>query len=254
MKNLSVLIVDDDADFAEGLVDALESQGHRAYPWTTPDDPATCPRAQVDLMFVDINLGQQTGVDLLEKLFEVFPGTPALLMTAVASEEVITLGRRAGALGVIHKPFSAHTLADGLERAATTGTIVIIDDDVDFGSAVEEILVDHGYAAHAFGNPARAFERLKTTGADLLILDVRLPGSNPAEIFDRARSILPELPVVAVTAYPDQENEAIGKLKRLALNGFLKKPVDGPDILVEVGRILAQFRQTATPGARTNDS
>ena len=76
-KSRHVLVVDDDIDFAEGLAAVLELNG---YGVSTAHDIASAEAAVKkhipDMAVLDICIGTEDGIDLLNRLLTKFPGCP----------------------------------------------------------------------------------------------------------------------------------------------------------------------------------
>ncbi|HJV89015.1 MAG TPA: response regulator [Holophagaceae bacterium] len=77
---------------------------------------------------------------------------------------------------------------------------------------------------------------LQQHAPDLLLTDFNMPGANGATVIRMARRVLPELPVVVVTAFGDAETTAL--LKKLNVGAVLRKPVRPEDVKVAVAAAL----------------
>jgi len=75
--------------------------------------------------------------------------------------------------------------------------VLVVEDDKPIGDIVVDAINDEaGYTAVRVGNAADAMAALSTVPADLIVLDIRLPGMSGIELYDRIRSDerLPEGP------------------------------------------------------------
>ncbi len=77
---------------------------------------------------------------------------------------------------------------------------------------------------------------LKQHAPDLLVTDYHMPGANGATVVRMARKVLPDLPVVVVTAFADAETVVL--LEKLGVNAILKKPVRPEDVQASVAKAL----------------
>ena len=73
----------------------------------------------VDVALVDVYLGEEYGMTLMEQLHHAYPELPVIIMTAAATAEVATEARRRGAAGYMPKPFQASELLDHVAEALT---------------------------------------------------------------------------------------------------------------------------------------
>jgi DNA-binding NtrC family response regulator len=96
------LIVDDDLSFRQGLAEAVRLEGFTVATAATLKEALECiDRAAPDVLFVDINLPDGTGLDLLDKI-EAIPET--VLITGQASMETAVQALRRGVTDYLTKP------------------------------------------------------------------------------------------------------------------------------------------------------
>jgi diguanylate cyclase (GGDEF)-like protein len=106
--------------------------------------------------------------------------------------------------------------------------IVIVDDSTANLKLYAKLAagVEPGVSVHSFNDPRKALEWLGDNVADLVISDYKMPSMHGAEFTRRVRRVptCPDVPVVVVTAYADQ-NFRIEALEAGA-SDFLRNPVD----------------------------
>jgi DNA-binding NarL/FixJ family response regulator len=118
---LRCLIVDDSALFLEGAVDLLSRQGLEVVGAATNSAEATRLVTQLrpDVTLVDIDLGDEDGFELVQRLHAVSGASKVILVSTHAEEDLAHLIERSPALGFIAKArLSAQAIRDTLERAA----------------------------------------------------------------------------------------------------------------------------------------
>lgn len=112
--------------------------------------------------------------------------------------------------------------------------VVVGEDDEPIAFLLRDSFNDEpGYQAVVVRDGALVLETLRQVKADVLILDIMMPGLNGLEVFDliRADASIKDLPVLfmsAATASYDEE------LKRRGIRDVLAKPFDLNDL---IGRI-----------------
>lgn len=89
--------------------------------------------------------------------------------------------------------------------------ILVIEDDLALSAGLCFELDTSGYLTVAAYNCQKARQLLKTDSFDLVILDVNLPDGNGFDLCRELKAILPELPVIFLTA---------NDLEQDVLNGF----------------------------------
>ena len=80
--------------------------------------------------------------------------------------------------------------------------ILVIDDDIYIGNVLEEVLTKEGYGVFRAYSGTEALFVLSGEKADLVLLDLMLPGLNGEEILPQIKGI----PVIVVSAKVDVEN------------------------------------------------
>lgn len=116
-------------------------------------------------------------------------------------------------------------------------SILIIDDDPAVRSALGNLLHHEGYRVALAASGQEAIERVVRDGPfDLLLLDLNLCGMDGWETFDRIALINPLLPVLLITARPEQESAA----RASGVSGLAEKPFDMPHLLGTVRDLIAE--------------
>ena len=115
--NRHVLVVDDDIDFADGLAAVLELNG---YGVSTAHDIAAAEAAVEkrlpDMAILDICIGTESGIDLLNRLLARYPSLPCVMATAHAELDTAIRAVKSGAYDYLHKPLHAEELLAVLAR------------------------------------------------------------------------------------------------------------------------------------------
>ena len=119
-----------------------------------------------------------------------------------------------------------------------TKAIVVVEDNEAIARLIQEVLNDvPGYGAVTVGDGALGLEVISAVKADLVILDIDLPGLSGFDIYDRLRS-RPEtatIPALFMSAAMHED-----ELARRELRDYLRKPFDLDDLLARVEAILAR--------------
>ncbi len=116
-------------------------------------------------------------------------------------------------------------------------TIVVIEDNETIAGLIKEVLNDvPGYGAVTLGDGTHALTVIKAVRADLVILDIDLPGLSGLDIHDQLRRD-PEtaaLPTLFMSAAQHRD-----ELVRRGIHTWLGKPFDLDDLLNRVRDIFA---------------
>lgn len=117
--------------------------------------------------------------------------------------------------------------------------IVIVEDDREIGPLVRALLERENYAAEWVRSGSEMDVALARQRADLLILDLMLPGEDGLSICRRLRA-QGNLPIVMLTAKDEDLDRIIGL--ELGADDYLGKPFNPRELLA---RIRAVLRRTA---------
>lgn len=118
--------------------------------------------------------------------------------------------------------------------------ILVVDDDVEFGTALSKILKGEGYEVSIALSAPEGLELLRKDKYDLVFADLSMPGTNGLELLKDIKDNDPKLPVVIITAFGEWDAYAEAAEKGAHL--FIDKPVKKEEILKVVKNILAQVR------------
>jgi DNA-binding response OmpR family regulator len=115
--------------------------------------------------------------------------------------------------------------------------VVIGEDDEPIATLLRDSINDEdGYQAVVVSDGALVLETVRQVHADLLILDIMMPGLNGFEVFDRVRADtgIREMPVLFVSAAANQYE---GEFVERGIKDVVSKPFDLNDLLARV-RVL----------------
>jgi CheY-like chemotaxis protein len=106
--------------------------------------------------------------------------------------------------------------------------VLVVDDDPVVGKSFDRVLSARGYAVITAENGQEALNKLSRENYDLVFTDIRMPGMNGLEVAERVKASQPWLPVVIVTGYGTEANEA--RAEAAGVCGFLRKPLS-PELI-----------------------
>ncbi len=79
--------------------------------------------------------------------------------------------------------------------------VLVVDDDMAIRTATSDIARNIGFAVSSVDNTAAARAALKAHMADIILLDLKLPGGGGLPLLEEIRTLYPETVVVVMTAY-----------------------------------------------------
>ena len=124
MHEAKILIIDDSTELRSLLESILPYGGYRAISATSGQDGLELAQEfKPDLILLDLELPDTTGLKVLEALDRQKRSIPTILMTGYGSEGVASDALRLGALGYLVKPFTTEEVLSSIKRALTVGRL-----------------------------------------------------------------------------------------------------------------------------------
>ncbi len=119
--------------------------------------------------------------------------------------------------------------------------ILLVEDDLTLGDWVSEYLTEQGFTVMHCTRGDEVLACLETFSADLVLLDVMLPGLNGIEVCRQIRQKMPT-PIIMLTARADEFDEVIGL--EAGANDYVIKPVRPRALLARISGALKQSTVT----------
>ena len=109
-----MLLVDDDAVFRETLARALTRRGHDVTQAADVDEALLRANEAIDAVVLDLRLGAESGLRLIEPLLRTHPRARILLLTGYASIATAVEAIKLGAVHYLPKPASVEEILAAL--------------------------------------------------------------------------------------------------------------------------------------------
>lgn len=118
----------------------------------------------------------------------------------------------------------------------------IVDDDRSIRWVFEKALAREDIGFRSFASAKEALDALENEQPQVVVTDIRMPGTTGLELLDRLKERLPELPVIIMTAHSDLES-AVSAFQGGAYE-YLPKPFDVDYAVDLVRRALDESLRT----------
>jgi FixJ family two-component response regulator len=119
-RNKAVFVVDDDPSMLKGVRRLLRQHGYDTVPFETAKalrEHGDC--GQAFCIVLDINLSDGSGIDLRHHLADSGVALPVIYITGNDSHATRMAAMASGCLAYLTKPFTAQSLIEPIERAAS---------------------------------------------------------------------------------------------------------------------------------------
>lgn len=112
-----ILVVDDDDIIRDTLCELL-SQDHACQTAATAEEALARLEAQAfDVVLTDVSMPGLSGLDLLNRVVELYPGTPVIVVSGLSDQEQAQSLMARGAFDYLLKPFRLEVVEDSVKRA-----------------------------------------------------------------------------------------------------------------------------------------
>ena len=127
--------------------------------------------------------------------------------------------------------------------AEARSRVLIVDDELFFLEAIDEILSGAGFDTMRAEDGESALEAVSDPSVGVVVLDVRLPDIDGIQVLACIREMRPELSVIMLSASTDQE--IVLEALRLGASDYLAKPLHDEELVLAVGRALDGYEVNA---------
>ncbi len=123
----------------------------------------------------------------------------------------------------------------GQARRATHREILVVEDELEFANLLRLWIEHHGWQATLVRDGQQAIETFDQSPADLVLLDIGLPGVEGWQVVEQIRSSS-SVPILIVTAR-GQEAERVRGLS-LGADDYVTKPLSFPELMARIEAAL----------------
>ena len=118
--------------------------------------------------------------------------------------------------------------------------VLVVDDERDIRDGSERILSRIGFQVMTASRGEEALERLNKDGAEIVFLDLKMPGIDGMEVLGRIRALDDSILVIVITGYATVET-AIEAMKKGAYD-FIPKPFEPEQLRIVANRAAEKIR------------
>ena len=200
---MDFLVIDDDRTFRDATCYLIENEGHFAQPAASGEAAlANLKENDFDAVLLDVNLGPESGLDLLPQILRNQPNLPVIVFTAQGTVNTAVEAMRRGALDFLEKPFTReqfHRVVAQVQRFnQMSQSIERLEREVKESKAQNpELLLD--FASPRMKEIMEVLEKAARTPASILLLGESGTGKSALARVVHQRSHLADQPLVTVS-------------------------------------------------------
>jgi CheY-like chemotaxis protein/signal transduction histidine kinase/CHASE3 domain sensor protein len=186
----SVLVIEDDPEFAGVLYDLAHEMQYRCLVAQTAEEAMKlAARHLPDAILLDIGLPDRSGLVVLQQLKEG-GSTRHIPVHVVSAADRAETALHLGAIGYAVKPTSREQLEAIFRKLEEKFTqkvkrVLLVEDDARQRDSIVQLIGDDDIDITAVGYGAEALRLLRTTIFDCMIIDLKLPDMQGGELLQR---------------------------------------------------------------------
>ena len=223
-----------------------QSAGDGAYePTISASTRDLGPKVEIAIRDNGTGISDEVKAKMFNPFFTTKPAGEGTGLGLSLSHDIV-VKQHGGTIEVLTEPDAFTQFTIVLPRGASwgmSGLILVVDDEPDvadlFRQQFRKELRDSRFVMEFALSAADALERVRAAEAAKLILilsDINMPGMSGLDLLPRARQARPDVPVIMITAYGDDETRR--KAAEAGAAGLFTKPIDFPELRGEIGRRL----------------
>lgn len=239
MLNLRALIVDDSAIVRTQLRNEIREvvpDCHVFEVESVLEAGRFLLRGVPDVLFLDLNMPNINGIELLKKFDSVLGGRRPPIVVSISTDmrpATLEALKARGAYALLPKPFDRSQVAMMMLRVVKmvqSRRVLIVDDSATVRSVVKRIIQHSRFKldVEEAANGSDAIRLFRSGGFDLAFIDVEMPGIDGLEA---AGEILYSSGNAHVVLMSGKDDEAIRRAaSHIGVDFFLKKPFYARDV------------------------
>ena len=123
-----------------------------------------------------------------------------------------------------------------MTTSPTQHRVLVVEDEKNVAEVVERYLVREGFETESASDGRTALEMINTNGADLVILDIMLPGLDGLTVARKMREAGNKTPIIMLTARGQESDIVLGL--GLGADDYMAKPFSPAELVARVHAVL----------------
>ena len=118
--------------------------------------------------------------------------------------------------------------------------VLVVEDEESYREALTYVLGKEGFTVSAAATGPEALEEFERSGADIVLLDLMLPGLSGTEVCRRLRQIS-SVPVIVVSAKDSEVDRVVGL--ELGADDYVTKPYSPRELIARIRAVLRRGQE-----------
>lgn len=133
-----------------------------------------------------------------------------------------------------------------MDMSEKPARILVVDDDPELRNLLQRFLSEHGYIVRAVDGGRAMDVALQREPADIIVLDLMMPGEDGLAILRRLRGAGEQIPVIMLTARGDPVDRVLGL--ELGADDYLGKPFLPRELVARIAALLRRINPERSMG------
>ncbi|GAB4178744.1 MAG: hypothetical protein OHK0024_16910 [Thalassobaculales bacterium] len=241
---LAILLVDDSRAQRMAMRRLLERQRvatHVEEAGTVAEALYKAEAVTFDMMVLDVELPDGSGLTLLQELRESGQEGFAVIVTARADDQRMEAARRSGAYELLVKPFGPEEITKMVETAVKARRlyrVLLADDSRAIRTVVKSVLgkTKIRMLIEEADDGAEAWKSYNSQAHDIVFLDVYMPGLDGLDTLSRIKARNPRAKVIMLSATASDND--VARARAFGADAFLFKPFTAAEAEHVLQRVL----------------
>lgn len=127
--------------------------------------------------------------------------------------------------------------------------LLVVDDDPELRSLLQRFLTEHGFAVRAVDSGKAMDIALQREPADVIVLDLMMPGEDGLSLTRRLRGQGVAVPIVMLTAMGEDTDRIVGL--EMGADDYVPKPFNPRELLARIKAVLRRVGDHDAPVGET---
>lgn len=127
--------------------------------------------------------------------------------------------------------------------------ILLVEDDLDFGSILRQYLQLHNFEVTWVKNGIEALEVFQKNDFEICVFDVMMPKLDGFSLAEKIIGLNPEMPFVFLTARNQKEDKIKGL--KLGADDYIVKPFEADELILRIQNIIKRSKRTVEKSKQT---
>jgi len=119
--------------------------------------------------------------------------------------------------------------------------LLVVEDEIKLAGLLRDYLAQEGYEVAMLHRGDEVEEWVRTHGADLILLDLMLPGKSGLDVCKALRASSPDIAIIMVTARVEEIDRLLGL--ELGADDYICKPFSPREVVARVKAVLRRGRR-----------